>query len=91
MLSLANVVDPPGGTRDETRSFPAITQWLLTTLLDALPPLVQPDQWTTAKTAYESRLLQALAGPPSDAERADDDVGRTRLPRSICLRPSTRG
>jgi hypothetical protein len=29
----------------------------------ALPPLVQPDQWT-GDTAHESRLLQALAGAP---------------------------
>jgi hypothetical protein len=39
---------------------------MITTMLDALPPLVQPDEWTTAKTAYESRLLQALAGRPTD-------------------------
>ena len=71
MLSLADVVDPPaaasatGGCSRRSRS------WMLTTLLDALPPLVQPDQWTTAKTAYESRLLQALAGQPSVAECAD--------------------
>ena len=50
----------------KTRPFTAITQWMVTTLLDGLPPLVQPDRWTTAKTAYESRFLQALAGPPSD-------------------------
>lgn len=66
VLSIANVVDPPADAKRELRLFPAITQWLLTTLLEALPPLVQPDQWTTAKTAYESRLMQALAGSPSD-------------------------
>ena len=66
VLSLANAVDPPGDAKREARLFPTLMQWLLTTLLDALPPLVQPDQWTTPKTAYESRLLQALAGPPSD-------------------------
>lgn len=66
VLSLANVVDPAGGKRDG-RISPAITTWLRTTLLDALPPLVQPDQWTAAATAYESRLLQALAGSPSAA------------------------
>ena len=67
VLSLANVVDPPAGAapKRDTRQFPAITRWLLTTLIDALPPLVQPDQWTTSTTAYESRLLQALAGQPS--------------------------
>ena len=47
----------------DNRQMHAITQWMVTSLLDALPPLVQPDQWTVA-TAYESRLLQALAGPP---------------------------
>jgi hypothetical protein len=39
----------------------AVTTWLLTTLLDALPPLAKPDQWSGG-AAYESRLLQALAG-----------------------------
>ena len=68
LLSLAEVVDPPSEQRPKTRPFTAITQWMLTTLLDALPPLVQPDQWTTAKTAYESRLLQALAGRPADPD-----------------------
>lgn len=71
MLSLADVTDPPAdppARPREYRPFNALTEWLLTTLLNALPPLVQPDQWTTAKTAYESRLLQALAGPPSDPQ-----------------------
>jgi hypothetical protein len=65
VLSLADVVDPGEGSKPQ-RPFTAIKDWLLTTLLDALPPLIQPDQWTTAKTAYESRLLQALAGAPAD-------------------------
>lgn len=58
VLALADVA--------ETGKHPAqaITQWLVKSLLDALPPLVRPDQWTAA-TAYESRLLQALAGAPS--------------------------
>lgn len=47
----------------DNRHLHAITQWMVKSLLGALPPLVQPDQWTEA-TAYESRLLQALAGPP---------------------------
>ena len=64
LLSLADAVDPQ--SERKTRSFTAVTQWLVTTLLDGLPALVKPDQWTAAKTAYESRLLQALAGPPSD-------------------------
>jgi hypothetical protein len=64
LLSLADAVDPQSDHK--TRLFTTITQWMLTTLLDGLPALVQPDQWTGAKTAYESRFLQALAGPPSD-------------------------
>ena len=68
LLSLADVIDPPGDAASKTRPFTAITQWMLTSLLDALPPLVQPDQWTTAKTAYESRLLQALAGRPTEGD-----------------------
>lgn len=67
LLSLADVIDPPGAAI-RTRTFTAITQWMIETMLPALPPLVQPDEWTTAKTAYESRLLQALAGPPSDPD-----------------------
>lgn len=59
VLALADITDAA------TRHAPAITQWMLESLLEALPPLVQPDQWTTT-TAYESRLLQALAGSPSD-------------------------
>jgi hypothetical protein len=68
LLSLADVVDPPGEAAPKTRPFAAITHWMINTMLDALPPLVQPDQWTTAKTAYESRLLQALAGRPTDPD-----------------------
>ena len=64
LLSLADTVDPP--SQGKTRMFTAIKQWMLTTLLDGLPALVKPDQWTGPKTAYESRFLQALAGPPSD-------------------------
>lgn len=65
-LSLAAAIDPAADApHRRERPFAAIKNWLLTTLLDALPPLVQPDAWTTPQTAYESRLLQALAGPPS--------------------------
>jgi hypothetical protein len=39
-----------------------VTCWILDTFIPALPPLAQPDAWTT-KTAYESTVLQALAGP----------------------------
>lgn len=45
------------------KPFTATIQWMTSTLAAALPPLVQPDQWTAA-TAYESQFLQALAGPP---------------------------
>ena len=65
LLSLVDLVDPSDGAKP-ARPFPLLKEWILTTLLDALPPLVQPDQFTAAKTGYESRLLQALAGPPSD-------------------------
>jgi hypothetical protein len=66
LLSLADVIDPPADAAGKTRPFAAITQWMITTLLEALPPLIQPDEWTTAKTAYESRFLQALAGRPTE-------------------------
>ena len=67
LLGLADAVDSPGGT-SKTRLFTAITQWMFTTMIEALPPLVQPDQFTTPNTAYESRLLQALAGRPTDPD-----------------------
>lgn len=63
VLALADVVEAAN------RHAQAITQWMVKSLLDALPPLVQPDQWTAA-TAYESRLLQALAGAPPGASAA---------------------
>jgi hypothetical protein len=65
VLALADAGDPPAAA-PKTRPASALTQFVVTTLLDAMPPLHQPDAWTTATTAYESRLLQALAGPPSD-------------------------
>ena len=68
LLSLADVIDPPADAASKTRPFAAITQWMLTSLLEALPPLIQPDEWTTPKTAYESRLLQVLAGRPTDPD-----------------------
>lgn len=40
----------------------AVAGWLLDHLVPALPPLVRPDRLSRA-TAYESRILQALAGP----------------------------
>lgn len=55
ILSLADAVDR------EAPFTPAVARWLTTTLAEALPPLIQPDRWT-AKTAYESKFLQAMAG-----------------------------
>ena len=61
LLALADLVDT------EKASAQAITRWMVTRLIDVLPPLVQPDQFT-GTTAYESRFLQALAGaPPQNA------------------------
>ena len=58
LLSLADLVE------NEKAPAQAIPQWMVTRLIDVLPPLVQPDQFT-GTTAYESRFLQALAGAPS--------------------------
>jgi hypothetical protein len=68
VLSLADSVDPqPDNAQRDARPLPAIMRWIVTTLVDAIPPLAQPDQWSGGKTAYESRLLQALAGPAAAA------------------------
>jgi hypothetical protein len=48
--------------RADTRVPRAIARWMTDTMLPALPPLVRPDEWTE-QTAYESTVLQALAGP----------------------------
>jgi len=64
ILSLSDVVDPPDGSAPRRdRPFAALVRWITGPLMNAMPPLIQPDQ-TESKTAYESRLLQALAGPP---------------------------
>src|SRR5688572_11432925 len=57
LLALADFV--------ETEKHPAqaMPRWMVTRLIDVLPPLIVPDQFT-ATTAYESRFLQALAGTP---------------------------
>ena len=47
----------------DERPMRAIVRWMTTRLMEVLPPLIQPDQWTE-RTAYESRWLQALAGAP---------------------------
>ena len=49
--------------------YPAVRRWLLDRFIPALPPLVRPDRFSGA-TAYESRVLQALAGPPAEAPPA---------------------
>lgn len=48
--------------RADKRVAPSVARWLTHTLIPALPRLVTPDAWT-ATTAYESVMLQALAGP----------------------------
>jgi hypothetical protein len=62
LRALADAVDT------ETPTHVAVRAWLLDSFLPALPPLVRPDRFTGA-TAYESRILQALAGPPEEAPR----------------------
>ena len=57
ILELADVAER------EARPAQAVPRWIISGLLDVLPPLIQPDQFTSS-TAYESRLLQALAGAP---------------------------
>jgi hypothetical protein len=49
---------------------PAVANWITGTLVPALPPLVQPDQFSD-KTTFESTILQAMAGPVSEAESRD--------------------
>jgi hypothetical protein len=60
LLALADEVTGPAATPV------AVRQWLLDSFLPALPPLMRPDRFSGA-TAYESRILQALGGPPSAA------------------------
>ncbi|MEY4636468.1 MAG: hypothetical protein RJA55_2266 [Acidobacteriota bacterium] len=60
LLSFADAVD-----RDQPPA-PAIAGWLTTVFIDRIPPLVRPDRWT-GKTAYESKILQALAGPGAES------------------------
>jgi hypothetical protein len=48
--------------RVDKRAARSISQWIVGTLVPALPRLIRPDAWT-AQTAYESTILQALAGP----------------------------
>jgi hypothetical protein len=46
----------------------SVANWIVDRLIPALPPLVKPDAFT-GKTAYESTVLQALAGPAPSQER----------------------
>ena len=57
LLALGSVVD------SDTPAPAAVRSWLLETFIPALPMLVRPDRFS-GKTAYESRVLQALAGMP---------------------------
>lgn len=57
--SLADSVDRDGPIPE------AVAEWIVSRLVPALPPLVVPDAFTT-RTAYESTILQAMAGPPSE-------------------------
>lgn len=57
LLALADAVERGPST------VAAVRAWLVDDLMPALPPLARPDRFTGA-TAYESRALQGLAGPP---------------------------
>ncbi|MCC7126749.1 MAG: hypothetical protein IT178_18000 [Acidobacteria bacterium] len=59
LLALADAVEPPASVSEGVRA------WLLDTFMPALPPLVRPDRYS-GRTAYESRVLQALAGVPPE-------------------------
>lgn len=54
--------------RTDDRVTRSLSKWIVDGLTTALPPLVRPDAFTE-ETAYESTILQALAGPPASAER----------------------
>ena len=50
----------------------SVAGWLTGTLVPALPPLEKPDA-LSARTAFESRVLQALAGPRRDGDATSLD------------------
>jgi hypothetical protein len=62
--------------RSDRRVTGTVSKWIVGSLIPALPPLVRPDAWT-ARTAYESTILQALAGPPERATRTLEWEGLT--------------
>jgi hypothetical protein len=49
---------------------PAVARWMTATLVPALPPLLQRDQFSD-KTTYESTILQAMAGPAAESGGGD--------------------
>jgi hypothetical protein len=53
---------------------PSVARWITDTLIPAVPRLIRPDAFT-GRTAYESTLLQALAGPLDRATPAIDWEG----------------
>jgi hypothetical protein len=63
LMALAEAVNSAAQPPD------AVRQWLIDSLIPVLPPLTRPDRYSGA-TAYESRLLQALAGPPTVSAKA---------------------
>jgi hypothetical protein len=62
--------------RADRRVSGAVAAWIIDSLIPALPRLVRPDAWT-GQTAYESTILQALAGPVDRERRALDWEGLT--------------
>jgi len=62
--------------RADKRVIRTLKRWVPITLVGALPRLVRPDAWTT-QTAFESTLLQALAGPTIRPTRTIDWEGLT--------------
>ena len=49
---------------------PAVARWMTATLVPALPPLLQRDQFSD-KTTFESTILQAMAGPAAESGGSD--------------------
>jgi hypothetical protein len=53
-----------------------VAAWIVQSLIRALPRLARPDAWT-GQTAYESTILQALAGPVDHETRSLEWEGLT--------------
>ncbi len=85
-LRHVRTIDAPTATRlvrslsdavaAERRVSAAVSTWITKSLIPALPPLVRPDA-LTGQTAYESTILQALAGPADHATRTLEWEGLT--------------